>query len=62
MRSGKEGWEDIEKWKGRMGGYREVERKVLRIWRSGKEGWEAKEKWKGRIVEYREMERKVEGI
>ena len=31
MRSGKEGWEDIEKWKGRLGGYREVERKNGRI-------------------------------
>jgi hypothetical protein len=29
--SGKEGWEDVEKWKGMMGGYREMERKDGRI-------------------------------
>ena len=43
-RSGKEGWEDKEKWKGRVGGFREVERKVGRRLKSGKEGSEALEK------------------
>ena len=39
-----EGWEDKEKWKVRVGGFREVERNVGRILRSGKEGSEALEK------------------
>ena len=52
-----------------MGGHRELERMVGRIWRSengderklgsGKEGWDNDvEKWKGMMGGYREMERK----
>ena len=52
-----------------MGGHRELERMVGRIWRSengderklgsGKEGWDDDvEKWKGMMGGYREMERK----
>ena len=44
--------EDIEKWKGRIGGDREVERKDGRIYRSGKVEWEDIKKWKGRMGEY----------
>ena len=51
-----------------MGGHRELERMVGRIWRSengderklgsGKEGWDDDvEKWKGMMGGYREMER-----
>ena len=61
-RSGKEGWEDLENWKGRMGGYSELERKDGRIKRSVKEVCKDLEKWKGRMGEYSEVKRKEGGF